>query len=58
MFHTNIVEKIKIHIFLFNNAFFENHIINICELMWVNTVEGGGEATDENMARAHCMLDT
>ena len=52
-----IVEKIKTHILCSMNFFFflENHVFY--EIMWKNIVEAG-QATDDNMAHALCMLDT
>jgi hypothetical protein len=47
MFKTKVVEKIKTHIF-FSIFFFEN----------VEKCGRTGQATDDNMAQAHCMLDT
>jgi len=51
MFHTNVVEKSK-------------HILRsitkigpIYEIMWKKYCTAG-QATDDNMAHAHCMLDT
>jgi hypothetical protein len=43
-------EQILGSIFFF---FFENRAV--CEVMWKHT--GAGQATGDNMARAHCMLD-
>ena len=42
--------------FVFNTFFFffENHAVY--EIMWKNIVERG-QATDDNMAHAHCMPD-
>ena len=56
MFQTKVVEKIKTHI-LCSVAFFlsfENR--PVYEIMWENILVPG-QATDENMAHAHCMLD-
>jgi hypothetical protein len=50
MFQTKFVEKIKMHTSS-SVTFFE------CEIMWKNNVVAG-QATDDNMAHAHCMLDT
>jgi len=51
MFQTKIVEKIKTHILCSITFFiFENHIVEkYCRVE---------QATDDNTARAHCMLDT
>jgi len=54
MFQTEVVEKIKLkHTFLFNNVFRKS-----CSL-WDNVEKNcrAGQATDDNMAHAHCMLD-
>ena len=55
MFHTNMSKKsphISYSVTLF---FFENRAVyEICEKK-LNT---GGQATDDNMAHYHCMLDT
>jgi hypothetical protein len=40
--------------FTFNNLFFEN--CAVYEIMWKNVVPAG-QATDDNMAHAHCVLD-
>jgi len=41
---------------MFNNFFlFENR--GVCTIMRKNIV-GSGQATDDNMAHVHCMLDT
>jgi hypothetical protein len=45
---------IKITHFMFNNVFYESRAV--CEIMWKNY--RAGQATDDNMAHAHCMLDT
>jgi len=54
MFQTNLVEKIKTH-FEFSNFFF---FFKLCHL-WDNVEKycRAGQATDDNMAHAHCMLD-
>jgi len=41
--------------FMFNNAMFENRAVD--EIMWKNIVEPG-TPTDDDMAHAHCMLDS
>jgi len=54
MFQTKVVEKIKTHI-LCSVTFFRKE----CRLL--DNVEQyctAGQATDDNMAHAHCMLDT
>jgi hypothetical protein len=48
-------ENQKTH-FMFNNAFFPK-ITTVYEVMW-KKYSTAGQATDDNMARAHCMLDT
>jgi hypothetical protein len=40
--------------FMLKNFFFENH--TVYEIMWKHF--RAGQATDDNVARAHCMLDT
>ena len=40
---------------MINDAFLKNRAVY--EIMWKNVVERG-QATDDNMAHAHCMLDT
>ena len=55
MFQTNVVEEIKTHIsFSIFSLFFRN--LSVYEIIWQNSVEWG-QATDYNMAHAHCMLD-
>jgi hypothetical protein len=50
------VEKVKTHILCsITFFFFENHVFY--EIMWKNIVEAG-QATEDNLAHAHCMLDT
>jgi len=49
-----VAEKTKRHI-LYYVTFFENRAID--GIMWKNFVERG-QATADNMAHAHCMLDT
>ena len=53
-FQTNVVEEIKKQI-LFSITFFRK----LC-LLWYNAGKycRAGQATDDNMAHAHCMLDT
>jgi hypothetical protein len=54
MFRTNVVEKIKTHI-LCSITFF----LKLC-LSWHNIekLSTAEKVTDDNMAHAHCMLDT
>jgi len=54
MFQIKVVEKIKTHI-LGSVTFFRKS----CRL-WDNVEKysRAGQATDDNMAHAHCMLDT
>jgi len=54
MFQTKVVEKIKTH-FLFNNFFFLNRAVY--EIIWEKYCRTG-QITGDNMAYAHCMLDT
>ena len=54
MFHTKVVEKIKTHI-LCSVTFFPK-IVPFFEIMWKKYFRAG-QPTDDNMARAHCMLD-
>jgi len=55
MFQTRVVEKTKTT-FIFNNFFFPKS----CHLWGDNVWKyfRTGHATDENMAHAHCLLDT
>jgi len=54
MFQTEVVEEIKTHI-LHSITIFQK----LCRL-WDNVGKycRAGQATDDNMARAECMLDT
>ena len=53
-FVTKVVENIKTHIFCSMTLFRKS-----CRLLDnVEKYRGAGQATDENMAHAHCMLDT
>ena len=54
MFQTKVVEKLETHIFCPSNFFFLS-----CSL-WDNVEKycRAGQATDGNMAHAHCLLDT
>jgi len=56
MLRSEVVEKIKTHVSYSIALFFppENHALS--EIMWKSTVNP--EATDDNMAHAHCILDT
>jgi len=56
LFQTKFLEKIKEHIFYSIKLFF---LRKSC-LLWdnVETCCTAGQATDDNMAHAHCMLDT
>jgi len=40
---------------MFNNSFPENRAVY--EIMWINTYYRAGQATDDNMTHALCMLD-
>ena len=54
MFHTKFVEEIKPHIFYSVTSVFEKRTF------FLDNVEKHGrlgQAADENMAHAHCMLD-
>ena len=53
MFQTKVVEKSKTHIFVFTFFFSENRAVYNVEEYCRNE-----QATDDNMAHAHCMLDT
>jgi hypothetical protein len=53
MFEIKVVEKIKIHI-LCSVTFFDNHAVY--EVMWKKYCRAG-QAIDNNMAYAHCMLE-
>jgi len=53
MLQTKSVAKIKTDI-LCSVSFFEN--LTVCEKIWKNVVEQGKQ--HDNMAHAHCMLDT
>jgi len=48
------LEEIKTH-FVFSNIFFENSAVSEIN---VEKYRRTGQATDDNMARAHCMLDS
>jgi hypothetical protein len=54
MFRAKVVEKLESHI-LYSTTFFENRASYeiTCKKLC-----GAGQATDGNMAHAHCMLDT
>jgi len=53
MFQTKILEKIKTH-FIFNNSFLSKIVP-----LWGNVEKYGraSQATHDNMAHVHCMLD-
>jgi hypothetical protein len=53
---SNVVEKIKSHV-LFSVTFSPANRA-VYEIMWKNTESRAGQAIDDNMAHAHCMLDT
>jgi hypothetical protein len=53
MFQTKAVKKIKTH-FLFNSLFLNQAVY---EIMWQKYCRNG-QAADDNMAHAHCKLDT
>ena len=56
MFQTKVVEKVKTHILCsITFFFFENRAVY--EIMW-EKCGTAGYTTDDNTARAHCMLDT
>jgi hypothetical protein len=57
MFEAKVVGKIKTRIFFLvsNFLFFENR--TIYDIMWEKCCRGG-QATDDNMTYARCMLDT
>ena len=52
-FQTNVLEKIKTN--FMHNSFFL--ISAVHEIRWKKYCRAG-QATDDNMAHAHCMLDT
>ena len=54
MFQTKIVEKIKTHILCSATIFLKSY------RLWDNVAKycRAGQAIDENMVHAHCMLDT
>jgi hypothetical protein len=54
MFQTKVVEKIK-HTFYVQFFFFDKRAV--CEVMW-RKYSTAGRTTRDNMAQAHCMLDT
>ena len=55
MFKKKVVEKIKTHI-LCSVTFFSLEIHAFYEIMW-KKYRTAGQATDSNMAHAHCMPD-
>jgi len=57
MFRTEVVDKIKTHIFLFSNFVTEHYAVY--EMIWKKNIYfRAGPATDDNMAQAHCVLGT
>ena len=54
MFQTKPLEVIKTH-FMFNNIFFSKIVLF---MMYVEKYCITGQATDDNVAHAHCMLIT
>jgi hypothetical protein len=54
MFQTNDVEKIKTH-FIFNNFLFRKPC-RLTDNVEINVT--AGQATDDNKAHVHCMLET
>ena len=56
MFQTEVLEKIKTHI-LCSVTFLFSENRAVCEIMWKKYCRAG-QATDDNMAHAHCVLDT
>jgi hypothetical protein len=57
MFHTKHCRGNQNTHYVFSDLFFplENHAVY--EVIWKNIIDRG-QATDDNMAHAHCMLDT
>jgi hypothetical protein len=53
-FAGKLVEKLETH-FVFCNFFLENRAV--CELTW-KIYCSAGQDTEDNMAHAHCMMDT
>jgi hypothetical protein len=49
-------EKQNTH-FRFNNTFFISQIRAVYEIMWGKKIRTG-QATDDDMAHAHCMMGT
>jgi len=56
MFREQFIEKPKTHI-LYSITFFFTENRAVCVIMWKNIAQPG-QATDGNMAYAHCILDT
>jgi hypothetical protein len=54
MFQTKIVEEIKTHVSFSPTFFFENRAVY--EIIMEKYCRAG-QATDDNAAHAHCMLD-
>jgi hypothetical protein len=55
MFRTKVVQRIETHFTLGNFFVFQNRAVY--ETTWEKYCRAG-QATDDNMAHAHCMLDT
>ena len=55
MFHTKVVEKIKLHIIRSITFFFRNR--TVYETMW-EKYSTARQATDNSTAHAHRLLDT
>jgi hypothetical protein len=53
MFQTKVVEEIKTHIFYSISCYGKSSLF---EIMWKKYCRAG-QATNDNMAHAHCMLD-
>jgi hypothetical protein len=56
MFKTKVVEKNQNTHFVFNNFVSFSQIVPFNQIMWKN-IGRSGQATDDNMAHAHCILD-
>ena len=55
VYQIKVVEKIKTHV-LCLISFFEN--LAVYEIIWGKKHCRAGQTRDDNMAHAHCMLDT
>jgi len=55
MFVTKVVKKIKTHV-LCSATFFFSENRAVFEIMWEKNCRVG-QATDDNMANGHCMLN-